>query len=54
MNEVLIMCLILKVNNSGKVKFRTAIATSFKGSTAENATYKQARKKTIIFKYVNI
>jgi len=31
-NEVLIMCLVLKVNNSVKVKFRTAIATRFKGS----------------------
>ena len=36
------MCLILKVKNSGKVKFRTTIATRLKGSTAGNATYKQA------------
>jgi len=41
-NEVVIMCLILKVNNGGKVKFRIAIATRFKGRTAGNATYKQA------------
>jgi hypothetical protein len=33
-NRVLKMCLILKVNNSGEVKFRTAIAKRFKGSTA--------------------
>jgi hypothetical protein len=41
-NEVLIMCLILKMNNSGKEKFRTAIAIRCKGSKAGNATYKQA------------
>jgi hypothetical protein len=49
-NQILIMCLILKVHNSGKVKFRTAIATRFKGRTAGNAIYRQVSKKTIIFK----
>jgi len=37
-NEVLKMCLILKVNNSEKVKFKTAVAKRFEGSTAGNAT----------------
>jgi hypothetical protein len=53
-NGVLIMCLMLKVNDSGKVKFVIGIAARFKVRTAGNTTYKQTQKKTIILKYVYI